>query len=304
MNKTLPSPGISEYTDFYMKTLERLKNVILSGTETMSAKTKAAAKIIEIQKHIGELRKFNAKWAAKYIPLSYKTGFNQDAELLKKYLGSDYSATFSGLHQEAAKVLIEATYNNLNIVANAIESTYAGYISRIQLENKRAEIANRIAENIIEGQSRGNTVKNMLNTLKDQIVDGKITVGKVTMDAKSYADLLVRTETRAARTEGTLNRLKENEIDLVIISNTGAIDFCREYEDQIFSISGKSSKYPMLVERPPYHPNCKHTLSAFVEEFADEGDAEKGKQFDENNLGLSAREMAKKYPPLKQEKAA
>jgi hypothetical protein len=116
------------------------------------------------------------------------------------------------------------------------------------------------------------------------------------MNAKSYADLLTRTISRAARTEGTINRLNEANIDLVIITDTGAIDFCREYENQIFSISGRSRKYPKLVLRPPYHPNCTHNLSGFIAEFAEPGEITLGSQFKKSDVNLSSKEMAKKYP--------
>ena len=119
------------------------------------------------------------------------------------------------------------------------------------------------------------------------------------MNAASYAEMLARTLSRSVRTEGTLNRLNEYGIDLVTVTNTGAVDFCQIFEDQIFSISGRSKTYPKLVHRPPYHPNCTHTLSGFVAEFANYDQLEAGKEFKASDSNLSARDLAKKYPVTK-----
>ncbi len=290
------TPGRRAITDPYAAAVTRLRAIIAGTDYTQAAKRKAAEKIASIRDEVTRLRRVNRVWAARYIPEAYKIGFHQDDALLERYLEGDYAAKFSQLHRDAAMVVAEGAVANLDAVADAIEQTYTDYIRRAQIEAARSQVARSIASGIIEGQSRRTTSRMILDDLRDRLVEGKITVGRVTMRADAYADLLARTVTRAARTEGTVNRLTENEMDLVIMNNTGAVDFCTEYEDQIFSISGTSRKYPRLTARPPFHPNCTHVLSPFVEEFAAEGEIERGTQFKREDLDKSAAEMAKKYP--------
>lgn len=265
------TPGRKDMVDIYAMALLRLKAIVAgdySGFESdipfnspysrdaaREVRRSAAEKIYEIQRQIKWLKKQNAEWAEKYIPEAYQYGMYQDERLLRQVAGNKYDRTFSMLHREAAMVATEAAVADFDTVANAIETTYVGYVRRAQAEISKQAIARTIASGIIEGQNRQTTGRRLLEELSSQVKGGFITVGKVTMNAKTYADLLTRTLTRAARTDGVLNAMKEYDIDLVQINNTGAVDFCRIYEGQIFSISGKSNRFPKLVHRPPFHPN-------------------------------------------------
>jgi len=294
------TPGRQAIVGIYAEALADLKAILIGVDFTTVAKTRATQKIREIEKHITALKRDNAIWAERYIPKAYKNGFHQDRELLKKYLGNEYTATFSRLQRDAAMLTAQGVMADFNIIADALEQTYVGFIKFSQFTGNKQRIAASIGKGIIEGQSRPQVSKNILDNLRNNTVDGMITVGKVTMNAKAYSDLLARTLSRAAHTEGTVNRCKQDGVDLVIITDTGAVDFCRMYENQIFSISGNSKRFPKLTYRPPYHPNCTHNLSPFISEFADEGEVEIGSQFDKADSDLSSKEMARKYKPLKQ----
>lgn len=298
------TPGRAELVDIYMRALERLKSILTGEDMTLASKTYAANQIREIQKHIKSLKRDHAEWAARYIKKAYEIGTYQDEKLLKRFLGNKYQSQFSMLHREAAHVAVIGAAQDFDTVADALENTFVGYVQRAQVEGARRAIAQEIAGGIVEGAGRQTVSNRLLAVMKDNVNGGLITVGKVTMNARAYADLLARTLSRSARTDGTINRLNQNGLDLVIISNTGAVDFCIQYEDQIFSISGQSRRFPKLVARPPYHPNCTHTLSAWIEEYAEDGEAERGSQFKQEDLNLSAKEMAKKYPIVKDDTRA
>jgi len=262
------TPGRQESVDIYAQAVARLKGVVFGEDITEATKRQAAHKIIAIQEHIKDLKKTNAKWAKRYIPQSYEAGIGQDDALLRRFLGNEYTAGFTKLHRDAARVAAVGAASDFNVTADALENTYVNYVRRVQAGVSKKEIARKIAGGIVEGQTRATTSNMLLDDLRKRAINGTITVGKVTMKATAYADLLSRTLTRTVRTEGTINRLNEYDIDLVIISNTGAVDFCTQYEDQIFSISGNSRKYPMLAARPPYHPHC---YSKDTEVYTDNG---------------------------------
>ncbi len=292
------TPGRSELVDIFSVALDRLKKTILDPSLRSGDRRKVAQRIIEIQDHIKELKQESAEWAAKYIPKAYKYGAYQDQELIErlaKYRKTPAKTAFGRYHKQAAKVAAEGAAADFAVAADALEKTFVNYVRRIQIETARQAIAREISAGIVEGATRETTTSRLMKVLEYQAKNGIITVGKTTMAVDQYADMLCRTLTRAARTDGVLNRAKENNIDLVIINNTGAVDFCREYEDQIFSISGRDSRFPVLTERPPFHPNCTHSISLFAEEFAEPDEIELGRQFNKSDIGKPASEMAKKY---------
>lgn len=71
----------------------------------------------------------------------------------------------------------------------------------------------------------------------------------------NYARMAARTARREAASWGTLNRLAENGVDLVTISNPTACPVCRPFLGT-FSISGTHPSYPQLAHIPPFHPSC------------------------------------------------
>ena len=72
---------------------------------------------------------------------------------------------------------------------------------------------------------------------------------------------------RDSQTAATLDLCNQYDNDLVQWSEHGTIcDICKEFEGNVYSISGTSLNYPMLEEVPPAHPHCEHVLLATSEE--------------------------------------
>lgn len=96
-------------------------------------------------------------------------------------------------------------------------------------------------------------------------------------DVGKYAALVARTKTRQAVEVARHERLAERGIDLVAIVGRQSNNFCTAFLGQVFSIGGKSDKYPSLSSLPgggpPFHPNCSKSTRPFVEALA--GDQQK-----------------------------
>jgi hypothetical protein len=76
-----------------------------------------------------------------------------------------------------------------------------------------------------------------------------------------YAEMVARTTLAEAQTQATLDQCALYENDLVKVSDHNTIcDICKEYEGNIYSLSGNDPDYPMLDESCPFHPNCQHGL--------------------------------------------
>lgn len=100
--------------------------------------------------------------------------------------------------------------------------------------------------------------------LERKVTKDIITIGKRNFRTKNYIKLVKRVWSDKAYNEGVVAKVLEDGNDLVVVSSHKSPNFCRMYENKIFSISGTHKLYPSLSKTinsgPPYHPNCLHFL--------------------------------------------
>jgi hypothetical protein len=84
----------------------------------------------------------------------------------------------------------------------------------------------------------------------------------------NYCEMVGRTLAGRASMQANLNRYNESGYNLVIVSSHfRACNLCTPYENKILSIE-QTSKYESVSDAETqglFHPNCKHTVSAFFE---------------------------------------
>ncbi|MCW7475513.1 phage minor capsid protein [Leptospira levettii] len=129
-----------------------------------------------------------------------------------------------------------------------------------------------IAKGLIEKNTweaaKENLQKDFEKALKDSgISDGKfIEINGRNYHLDSYAETLARTRIREAQTAGVQRYAEESGQDLVRVSDHSTLtEKCEKYEGKIFSISGESSKYPKLEMWTPFHPNCLHVITVYID---------------------------------------
>jgi hypothetical protein len=155
---------------------------------------------------------------------------------------------------------------------------------------------------------QGTSYKSIKKELKEKLVNDGVSsfvdAKRRTWTIDRYVDMAVRTKSRILHNEGTINRLKEyqenqseyNEsFDLIQISNHNSPCWCGYYEDMVFSISGKSDKYPSIETLPnrPYHnlhPNCRHIWLPYVSSLKGEG-----RVVDKKYQNLNVKEISKMH---------
>lgn len=123
----------------------------------------------------------------------------------------------------------------------------------------------QVQSKIALGRLDGSDIRKIKNAIKETLGDKGVSVlvdrGGRQWSAKAYSEMLARTHLIKANTEATINRAGDWDIDIVEVSSHGTLDdLCLSFEGNIYSLSGKSKNYPLLTQRPPFHPNCKHTL--------------------------------------------
>ncbi len=72
---------------------------------------------------------------------------------------------------------------------------------------------------------------------------------------KSYSELVARTRMRESQTEAVKESMKQFDEDLVEIPrHDNPCEICAPYQDQVYSISGRTPGYPLLPDGgPPWH---------------------------------------------------
>lgn len=85
-------------------------------------------------------------------------------------------------------------------------------------------------------------------------------------DIGTYSDMVIKTKTSQAYTEGVISESADTGIDLAVISSHGAEDACSKWEGVVVSLTGATEGYPTLDEARAsgeiFHPNCQHNVQA------------------------------------------
>ena len=257
---------ITELSKIYLKAQKELQAKIASINLTDFQRYRTEKLLKETNAIISGLDKQAKEWVADIMPKSYERGVGAAGARLK-IMGITDDINFDAqIHTSAVSVLIDDVATDLLIANNSAKKSVNLLIRRTQqkqIEDKA--ISKMIAEGIVAGEPRVTTSDKILQALLKNAEDGKfITINGRHYNMESYADLLARTRTREANTQGTINRSLQYGNDLVQVSahamDEPASDICYQYQGRVFSISGNDPDFPMLDIRPPFHPNCEHVI--------------------------------------------
>ena len=206
-------------------------------------------------------------WIVKAIPESYVVGLNHaDSEL--RTLGVDVPSgkvtvdqikTLEDLaiHKEAVNALISDVYLDFG---NGMNGIVRGAEKQLNEALKRQTRA-KILTGQLTGQSIDEIRKEIQEVLGTQGFSMLVDRGGRTWTVQRYGEMLARTHIIKSGNEGTLTRAAEFNTDIVQIStHVGACPICTPFEGKLYSISGRSKRFPRLEQFPPYHPNCRHSL--------------------------------------------
>lgn len=162
-----------------------------------------------------------------------------------------------GVHAEALRAIAD----NLTAQLNAARDT----LGRRAEDSLRKEGLRQVALGLAGGDTRRETSKQLVAQLRRQGMTAFQDAAGRRWTLDTYAAMAVRTTTREAASIGTRNRLLEQGLDLVDVSEhpheADEHDECDRYAGRTFSLTGKTPGFPILDRLPPYHPNCKHYIT-------------------------------------------
>jgi hypothetical protein len=303
---------------FYSDAQKRIREMVLHPKGmTQSAQefrqARAAQQIAQIQTLLSGLGRETNAWVSKAVPQAFKDGIalanKQAREAGVGDRVSGIQGSFSLIDSGALRVIAHDIAADLNKAASSLGQT-AGKILRqtaqIGLDEKKIDTI--IAGGIIEG-----TPRETIRSLRDELVKvhegGLVKVidkngDPIIYDARDYASMVVRTKTRQATVVARHQRLQQLDLDLVAIIGRISKYFCTAYLGEVYSLSGKSTKYPAYSSLPgggpPFHPNCSKSTRPFIEELASDqqlANAEGGDD-QEKMLDISPADAQRRFKDL------
>ena len=221
---------------------------------------------------IKNLQNFNDDELEKLIRKSYRQGSDQAAASLKKVLDEKVQDSLIQSDERAIRALTQEYQQSLDDthfrILRQSEDVYRKAV------REGAQFVNSGAGTRLEGSQR------ILNDLANRGVTGFQDSAGRNWSLSSYVEMATRTATGRAQVEGNLNRMHENDVDLVVVSaHAESCELCDPWEGEILSISGDSDEYPSVDDARGeglFHENCTHNLTAYIEGLTETPEAEPG----------------------------
>jgi len=234
---------------------------------------------IKMQEKIDRLIRMLNRTAIKWVKSSISEAYEESYLISKtrlEILGAKKDIYFNiNKHRHSVDEYTDITMNDLIKANQSIKTNVAMYLylarqasrglMQIQAFDLRSEeiIAGLLDDAIREGTSRGKLEQLIRIHFKRELYEKKfININGRNYNMIKYSKMVARTRLRHVQSEAVKNACEQFDNDLVEISAHGTVcPICIPYEGNIYSVSGKSSKYPYLDGWPPYHPNCEHSAS-------------------------------------------
>ena len=205
-----------------------------------------------------DLEKGSRTWCSEAIPESYMKGMewaDKDPLMSGKAIPG-----FGSIHQQAAQVLAENTYNRLQDVGQVVGRKVDDLARAISLEASKGSVLGY------------QTTKQAAKRIKADLAEKGITAFRDKAgrewDMGRYARVLAQETTNGAFRQGSINRYQEHGHDLVRISHhAGSCKQCQPYQGQTFSLTGEDKEFPALSSaKGLFHVGCLHVISLAPEE--------------------------------------
>lgn len=240
----------------------------LLGAETLSDLIRIKKEILSAIKQgkVLTTQDFN-----NLITVVYAESLEMTDDLLKQDLKLPISIAFNKPHKEAISLLSKITRNDIAKAYDSYNNTVASYISRISIsvEAKTKLVTMLEKGTFVEGQSIGDVSKQLRQVMREHVQTGYVLTGSRRYKFDDYMKILARVVPRAVQSRATELRCLQNGVNHVMISFHGATDWCRVYENKVFSLVendpyGFPSLRSIVNGGTPFHPNCRHVELPFV----------------------------------------
>lgn len=159
------------------------------------------------------------------------------------------------VHIEAVNALVDNSKNYVKASLDWMERQALTMINELQ----QTQVREQLAKGIISWEAKSND--RLIDYFTSQWISWFKDRGWKYWSMDRYVDMLCRTETAIANTQGTINRAIEVWITKFwIVEHSDCCEVCAEMNGDIVDIT------EWTVELPPFHPNCRWYIVAIVDE--------------------------------------
>jgi hypothetical protein len=316
-NSGVPQSSADILAGYYVAAADRLKQLVIHPTGLTAAskdwrQARAASMLFQIDRLIVQLKHKAAGWLGPNLTQAMLDGVKRANAQLKAIGqlpdGVAIAASLNQVDHGTLSVLARDSAGDLYKAADSLgKNAKAALRQTAQRDISERDINAILAGGIVEGQPR-HTIQQLKAAL-EKVNGGKVTIidkngDPIDFDAGYYARLVVRTKTREATVRARHERLQQEGINLVSIVGRVSKNFCTAYLGMVFSLDGKSSKYPALDELPsggpPFHPNCSKSTRPFIEDLATDRELDLAEGDDDTDklVGMDAYQSQKAFKDL------
>lgn len=308
----VPDPVAAQLASYYKDATARLKKVVLhppGGTQASREYRQAwaANQIQQLDRYMLALKGKASGWVGKNIPAAMTAGVKlaheQAVDAGVKTPGALVEGSFSLIDQHVVRTLAIDTVADLHRAADSIADRGKSVLRQTAQQGlAESEINKILAGGVIEGRPL-DTIRRLKAEL-EEIHGETVEVNGKNFDVGYYAEMVARTKTRQATVVARHERLGDLGLDLVAIIGRLSDNFCSAFLGQVFSLSGKSTKYPAYASLPgggpPFHPNCSKSTRPFIEELASDSqlDRASGVEDAQTLLQMKPTEAQRAYKDL------
>jgi hypothetical protein len=292
---------IREYRDQVEEVIDSLSQAAQRGVEDSLAKAYRQGGLSALDDLLRTGRATAAKYGAiEWEPVPSRPWVirEPDGRVLHRFDSPDKAQAFIDNHPEyagtapegpeplaglrALEALNKETLTNLEATSTRI--------LRSSLDSYRSIVSDTASQVLLGTQTRRQACQEALDRFAKKGITGFVDARGRGWDLSSYTEMAMRTATGRAAVQGHIDRLQENGLDLVIVSDApGECELCRPWEGKVLSSSAKDPDHPSLDQARAeglFHCNCRHSVSLYQEGItkpygvtADpEGDAARQKQ--------------------------
>lgn len=263
---TINEANIEKITELYKSAYSQIGSELKTATNFGIANRKSILRqidsiLIDLGAEVSDIMK---REVAKY----YEIGADEAIGQLKD-VGAEISVSggFNRIHQEAITALIDDTTKSFG---NSISG-----VSRSAQLLLNTAVKEQITQQLAIGKIGGATLRqiknNVIGVFEREGLSALTDKAGRTWTLDRYSEMLIRTKAVEARNTGMINRIVENDYDLVQVSSHGATDQCGKWEGEILSVTGNTPGYKTVqqaIDDGLFHPNCKHAMNVIVSDLA------------------------------------
>jgi len=181
-------------------------------------------------------------------------------QILLKFKGFEAHTQFFGVFRSAAYYSLEDKPFQIMRKADDIFRKIAVQVGEANFKEGDIITRRQISQKLLDGYAKAGLQS---ITYKNGAVHSLDT----------YCEMLGRTLTGRCAVQASFNRFVERGYNLCIVSaHFRSCDLCSPYEGVVLSMDGKSKEYESIWDaeiQGLFHPNCKHDISAFFEEYTE-----------------------------------